>query len=160
MLDRRQQGRRYHTAPTGHLRHQNEAAFAVREGEKRVHETLESRPLGSSERPLRVAVIGSGPSGFYAIAALFKADSLEVNVDLFDRLPTPFGLVRGGVAPDHQKIKNVIRVYNRTAQHERFRFFGNVELGRHISVDDLRRHYDHIVYATGNRIGPQDGDPG
>jgi len=107
-----------------------------------VQETLENRPLGSSDRPLRVAVIGSGPSGFYAIAALFKADGIEADVDLFDRLPTPFGLVRGGVAPDHQKIKNVIRVYNRTAQHERFRFFGNVELGRDISVDDLVGWYN------------------
>ncbi len=136
-----------------------EAAIAVREGEKRVH-NLENRPLGSSERPLRVAVIGSGPSGFYAIAALFKVDGVEADVDLFDRLPTPFGLVRGGVAPDHQKIKNVIRVYNRTAQHERFRFFGNVELGPDISVDDLRRHYDHIVYATGNESDRKMGIPG
>ena len=135
-------------------------AFAVREGEERVRHTLENRPLGSSERPLRVAAIGSGPSGFYAIAALFKADGVEADVDLFDRLPTPFGLVRGGVAPDHQKIKNVIRVYNRTAQHERFRFFGNVELGRDISVDDLRRHYDHIVYATGNESDRRMGIPG
>ena len=115
-----------------------------------MHESLDNWPLGSTERPLRVAVIGSGPSGFYAIAALFKADGTEAGIDLFDRLPTPFGLVRGGVAPDHQKIKNVIRVYNRTAQNERFRFFGNVELGRDLSVEDLRRHYDHIVYATGN----------
>lgn len=135
-------------------------ASAGRGGEEQVHETSGSWPLGSSERPLRVAVIGSGPSGFYAIAALFKADGLEADVDLFDRLPTPFGLVRGGVAPDHQKIKNVIRVYNRTAQHDRFRFFGNVELGRDISVDDLRRHYDHIVYATGNESDRKMGIPG
>ena len=99
-----------------------EAAIAVREGEKRVHETLEDRPLGSSDRPLRVAVIGSGPSGFYAIAALFKADGVEADVDLFDRLPTPFGLVRGGVAPDHQKIKSVIRVYNRTGKIQILRY--------------------------------------
>ena len=70
--------------------------------------------LGSTERPLRVAVVGSGPSGFYAIGALFKSD-LVVEVDLFDRLPTPFGLVRGGVAPDHQKIKSVIRAYEKIA---------------------------------------------
>ncbi len=125
-----------------------------------MNEILENRPLGSSERPLRVAVIGSGPSGFYAIAALFKADGVDADVDLFDRLPTPFGLVRGGVAPDHQKIKNVIRVYNRTATHERFRFFGNVELGRDLSVADLRRHYDHIVYATGNESDRKMGIPG
>ena len=125
-----------------------------------MHESPDNRPLGSSERPLRVAVIGSGPSGFYAIAALFKADGVEAGVDLFDRLPTPFGLVRGGVAPDHQKIKNVIRVYNRTAQHERFRFFGNVEFGRDLTIEDLKRHYDHIVYATGNESDRKMGIPG
>ena len=125
-----------------------------------MHESPDNRPLGSSERPLRVAVVGSGPSGFYAIAALFKADGIEADVDLFDRLPTPFGLVRGGVAPDHQKIKNVIRVYNRTAQHERFRFFGNVEFGHDLTVEDLRRHYDHIVYATGNESDRKMGIPG
>ncbi len=125
-----------------------------------MHETSGSWHLGSSERPLRVAVIGSGPSGFYAIAALFKADGVTADVDLFDRLPTPFGLVRGGVAPDHQKIKNVIRVYNRTALHDRFRFFGNVELGRDVSVEDLLRHYDQIVYATGNGSDRKMGVPG
>lgn len=125
-----------------------------------MNETSENRPIGSTERPLRVAVVGSGPSGFYAIAALFKVDGVKADVDLFDRLPTPFGLVRGGVAPDHQKIKNVIRVYNRTARHERFRFFGNVELGRDISVDDLRRHYDQVVYATGNESDRKMGIPG
>ena len=125
-----------------------------------MHESPPNPLLGSDERPLRVAVIGSGPSGFYAIAALFKADGVEADVDLFDRLPTPFGLVRGGVAPDHQKIKNVIRVYNRTAQHERFRFFGNVEFGHDLTVEDLRRHYDHIVYATGNESDRKMGIPG
>ena len=125
-----------------------------------MHDSPTNPLLGSGERPLRVAVIGSGPSGFYAIAALFKADGVEADVDLFDRLPTPFGLVRGGVAPDHQKIKNVIRVYNRTAQHERFRFFGNVEFGRDLTVEDLGRHYDHIVYATGNESDRKMGIPG
>lgn len=125
-----------------------------------MHDSPPNPLLGSGERPLRVAVIGSGPSGFYAIAALFKADGVEADVDLFDRLPTPFGLVRGGVAPDHQKIKNVIRVYNRTAQHERFRFFGNVEFGRDLTVEDLERHYDHIVYATGNESDRKMGIPG
>ncbi|MBI4347090.1 MAG: FAD-dependent oxidoreductase [Elusimicrobia bacterium] len=106
--------------------------------------------VGSPERPLRVAIIGSGPSGFYAAEALLNAKDLAVQVDMFDRLPTPYGLVRGGVAPDHQKIKNVTMVYEKIAARPAFRFFGNVMLGRDIQVDDLRRHYDHIVYAVGN----------
>jgi ferredoxin--NADP+ reductase len=116
--------------------------------------------LGSAKRPLRVAVVGSGPSGFYAIGALFKASDLRVEVDLFDRLPTPFGLVRGGVAPDHQKIKKVIRVYDKTAEHKGFRFFGNVKIGRDLQVDDLLRHYDQVVYATGNETDRALGIPG
>lgn len=106
--------------------------------------------LGSAARPLRVAVIGSGPSAFYAVEALFKTENLAVRCDVFDRLPTPFGLVRGGVAPDHQKIKNVTRVYDKVAADPRFRFFGNVMLGRDLQVGDLQEHYDHIVYAVGN----------
>lgn len=106
--------------------------------------------LGSADRPLWVAVIGSGPSGFYAIDALFKAEGLHVHCDLFDRLPTPFGLVRGGVAPDHQKIKSVIAAYERTAAHENFRFFGHVALGTDVSVDELSSRYDCLIYAFGN----------
>ncbi|MEM9408694.1 MAG: FAD-dependent oxidoreductase [Acidobacteriota bacterium] len=115
--------------------------------------------LGSPERPLRVAVVGSGPSGFYAIGALFKSDH-EVEVDLFDRLPTPFGLVRGGVAPDHQKIKNVVRIYDKTAAHEKFRFFGNVKVGRDVSVEELLEHYDQVVLAVGNESDRSMGIPG
>ena len=115
--------------------------------------------LGSPDLPLRVAVVGSGPSGFYAIAALFKS-GLAVTVDLFDRLPTPFGLVRGGVAPDHQKIKSVIRVYNKTAENPAFRFFGNVAVGRDLSIDDLRRHYHQVVLAVGNESDRRLGIPG
>ncbi len=105
---------------------------------------------GSPERPLRVAIVGSGPSGFYAAEALLNAKDVVVQVDMFDRLPTPYGLVRGGVAPDHQKIKNVIMVYEKIAARPAFRFFGNVMLGRDLQVDDLARHYDQIVYAVGN----------
>jgi ferredoxin--NADP+ reductase len=98
---------------------------------------------------LTVAVVGAGPSGFYAVDALLKAPGLNVRVDLFDRLPTPYGLVRGGVAPDHQKIKSVTVVYEKTALDPRVRFFGNVKLGRDLTVDELRARYDKIVYAIG-----------
>ena len=99
-------------------------------------------------RAFRTAIIGAGPSGFYAADALLK--NLEsVSVDLFDRLPTPFGLVRYGVAPDHQKIKSVTRLYERTAKDERFRFLGNVEFGKDLSHEDIRHHYDAVIYTVG-----------
>jgi ferredoxin--NADP+ reductase len=115
---------------------------------------------GTAERPLCVAVIGSGPSGFYAAEALLKTPGLTVRVDVFDRLPTPFGLVRGGVAPDHQKIKAVIAVYERVAADPRIRFFGNVKLGVDVTVDDLRARYDQIVYAVGCESDRKMGIPG
>lgn len=97
----------------------------------------------------RVAVVGSGPAAFYTADALFKSGVEGVRVDLFDRLPVPFGLVRGGVAPDHQKIKSVVKVYDKIAANDGFRFFGNVSLGRDIQVDDLNTHYHQVVYAFG-----------
>ncbi|MDZ4699275.1 MAG: FAD-dependent oxidoreductase [Rhodothermales bacterium] len=113
---------------------------------------------GSPDQPFRVAIVGAGPSGFYAAAHLLKNPSVEV--DLFDRLPTPYGLVRGGVAPDHQKIKTVVRQYDKTAQDPRFRFFGNVELGRHLSVEDLHQFYHLICYTTGAQTDRTLGIPG
>ena len=105
----------------------------------------------------RVAVVGSGPAAFYTAEALFKTGPAGVRVDLFDRLPVPFGLVRGGVAPDHQKIKSVTRVYDKIAANDGFRFFGNVQLGRDVSVEDLNARYHHVVYAFGcesdNKLG-------
>lgn len=98
---------------------------------------------------MRVAVVGTGPSGMYAAGSLLAEAGLTVSVDLYDRLPAPFGLVRYGVAPDHQKIKNVVRVFDRTAQDPRVRFLGNVQVGRDLSRQDLRRHYHQIVYAVG-----------
>ena len=109
---------------------------------------------------MRVAIIGSGPAGFYAAEALLKRTDTVVEVDMFDRLPTPYGLVRGGVAPDHQKIKTVARVFASTAARPTFRFLGNVCLGRDLSVEDLRRHYHQIVYATGNEADRRLGIPG
>ena len=115
--------------------------------------------LGSEERPLRVAVVGSGPSGFYATEAMFKAEP-RVQVDMFDRLAAPFGLVRYGVAPDHEKIKSVIKVYERIASTADFKFFGNVRVGRDITVAELRVHYDAIVFACGAQTDRRLGIPG
>src|ERR1035437_746810 len=109
---------------------------------------------------MRVAIIGSGPAGFYAAEALLKRADAVVDVDMFDRLPTPYGLVRGGVAPDHLKIKTVIRVFATTAARPTFRFLGNVRLGRDVTVEGWRRHDHQIVYATGNEADRRLGIPG
>jgi len=106
-----------------------------------------------------VAIVGSGPSGFYAAAALLKADA-EVRVTMFERFPTPFGLVRFGVAPDHAKIRNVIKAYSVTAAHEHFRYFGNVEIGRDLTVAELREAYDAVVLAFGAASDRKLGIPG
>ncbi len=116
--------------------------------------------LGSPDRPLAVAIVGAGPSGFYAAEALLKAPGLTVRVDLFDRLPTPFGLVRGGVAPDHQKIKSVAAVYERTAQDPRLRFFGAVKLGRDFTAEELAARHDAVIYAVGCESDRHMGIPG
>jgi ferredoxin--NADP+ reductase len=108
---------------------------------------------------VRVAVVGSGPAGFYAAAALL-ASELDVEVDMIERLPTPWGLVRLGVAPDHPNIKAVSRAFERTAADERFRFFGNVEVGRDVTHDELRERYDAIVYSVGAQTDRQLGIPG
>jgi ferredoxin--NADP+ reductase len=107
-----------------------------------------------------VAVFGAGPAGFYAADHLLNQRDVTAEVDLFDRLPTPYGLVRYGVAPDHQKIKSVTAVYDRTASHPRFRFFGNVEFGRHVMLDDLKPLYHQILFATGAQTDRRLGIPG
>jgi ferredoxin--NADP+ reductase len=116
--------------------------------------------VGTQENPLRVAIVGAGPSGFYAAEHILKDEDTHAQVDLFDRLPTPFGLVRGGVAPDHPKIKSVIRVYEKTAAREGFRFFGNVKVGHDIEVGDLERLYHAIVFTVGCETDRQLGIPG
>ncbi|MCJ7703067.1 MAG: FAD-dependent oxidoreductase [Anaerolineales bacterium] len=104
-------------------------------------------------RPLRVAIIGAGPAGFYTAGQLLNQEEFPLEVDLFDRLPTPYGLVRGGVAPDHQKIKTVTRIYEKIAKKEGFRFFGNIEFGTDIHLADLRAYYHQVVFATGAQTG-------
>lgn len=106
--------------------------------------------IGTDNAPLRVAIIGSGPSGFYAADHLQKQKDMVIEIDMFERLPTPFGLVRGGVAPDHQKIKSVTKLYDRIAQKDSFRFFGNVTFGKDISHADLQDHYHAVIYAVGS----------
>ena len=105
--------------------------------------------VGTAEQPLRVAIIGAGPTGFYAADALLRKEGVLVEVDLYDRLPTPYGLVRLGVAPDHQKIKSVTAVFDKVAATPRFRFFGGVEFGKDVTLVDLRAHYHQILYSTG-----------
>lgn len=116
--------------------------------------------LGTAQNPLRVAIIGSGPSGFYAADHYLKQKGIVALVDMFERLPTPHGLVRGGVAPDHAKIKSVTKVYDRIAANPQFRFFGNVEFSSDVTHDDLAAHYHQIIYATGAQTDRQLGIPG
>src|SRR5688572_22134947 len=103
---------------------------------------------GTEQRPLRVAVVGSGPSGFYATEALFKS-GLHVQVDMYERLPVPYGLVRSGVAPDHPKLKQAIQVYANVAETPGFRFFGHVTIGKDIAVNVLQSIYDATIYTCG-----------
>ena len=117
--------------------------------------------IGSrTEQPLRVAIVGSGPAGFYTAEHILKHEGTHAEVDMFDRLPTPYGLVRFGVAPDHPKIKSVIRVYEKTAARPEFRFFGNVEVGNDVSVDELRERYHAVVFAYGTATDRHLGIPG
>lgn len=115
---------------------------------------------GIPEQPLRIAILGAGPAGFYAAAALLKAEGLKIEVDMYDRLPTPFGLVRAGVAPDHQKDKSVTRAYDKSARDPHFRFCGNIEYGQHLKLGDLQRFYHQIVFATGTQSDRALGIPG
>jgi ferredoxin--NADP+ reductase len=109
--------------------------------------------------PLRVAVVGSGPAGFYAAGALLDAD-VPVEVDMIERLPTPWGLVRLGVAPDHPKLKSVSRAFERIADKPGFRFLGHIEIGRDLHHEDLVRLYDAVVYAVGAQTDRRLGIPG
>src|SRR5262245_44891128 len=109
---------------------------------------------------LRVAVVGSGPAGFYAAAHLLASEEPAVEVDMLERLPTPWGLVRLGVAPDHPNIKSVSRAFEKTAMRPGFRFFGNVDVGRDVTHEDLARLYDAVVYTVGAQTDRQIGISG
>ena len=115
--------------------------------------------LGTRNNPLIVAVVGSGPSGFYAIDALIKAD-LEVRINMFERLPVPYGLVRSGVAPDHPKLKQVINVYARIAEAEQFNYIGNVTTGKDISIGELRATHHALILTCGAETDRRLGIPG
>ncbi|TNE85059.1 MAG: NADP oxidoreductase [Deltaproteobacteria bacterium] len=108
---------------------------------------------------MRIAIVGSGPSGFYAAQSLL-ASHPTARIDLLERLPTPYGLVRGGVAPDHQKIKRVVKTYAKTAADPRVRWFGNIELGRDVTIDELLARYDQVVLAVGAQSARKLGIPG
>ena len=112
-----------------------------------------------STHPLRVLVVGAGPSGFYTAEALLK-DLQDVSVDLLDRLPTPYGLVRYGVAPDHQKIKSVTKMYEKTSQDPRLRFLGNVNFGSDLTHAEAKKHYHAVVYTVGASADRNLGIPG
>ncbi|MBV8785449.1 MAG: FAD-dependent oxidoreductase [Mycobacterium sp.] len=104
-------------------------------------------------RPYYVAIVGSGPSGYFAAASLLKlsdaAEPIDIHVDMLEMLPTPWGLVRSGVAPDHPKIKSISAQFEKTAAHPRFRFFGNLVVGEHVHAAELADRYDAVVYAVG-----------
>jgi ferredoxin/flavodoxin---NADP+ reductase len=115
---------------------------------------------GDPSEPLRVAIVGSGPAGFYAAEALLGHPEMAIEVDMIDRLPTPFGLVRAGVAPDHPKIKSVIKRYEKTAGHDAYRFFGHVTVGRDVSAEELAELYHAVVWAYGAGADRKLGIPG
>jgi ferredoxin--NADP+ reductase len=122
---------------------------------------LPSESAAAATRPLRVAVVGAGPAGIYAAEALSQQESVPIAVDLLDRLPTPFGLVRHGIAPDHEKMRALRTTLHHALDHPRVRFVGNVDIGVDLSLAELRRHVDAVVYtygASGDRQLGIDGE--
>ena len=115
-------------------------------------------------RPYHVAIVGSGPSGYFAAASLLKFadadDDADVRVDMLEMLPTPWGLVRSGVAPDHPKIKSISAQFEKTALDPRFRFFGNIVVGEHVQTTELAERYDAVIYAVGAQSDRALGIPG
>jgi ferredoxin--NADP+ reductase len=116
--------------------------------------------LGTPDRPLRIAIIGAGPAGLYAADRLLRESDLALTVDVFNRFPTPFGLVRDGVAPDHQSIKAVARIFDKVLADPRVRFFGNVTYGVDLHHRELKRRYHQLVYAVGAQADRRMSVPG
>ena len=115
--------------------------------------------LGTEQNPLRVAIIGAGPSGFYASEALIRSD-LNVEIDLIERLPAPYGLVRSGVAPDHPKLKQAIKVYDKIAsENPQLNYIGNVTVGKDITVDELRESHHALIFTCGAETDRRLGIP-
>ena len=110
----------------------------------------------------KVAIVGAGPAGYFAAQALqnLQSDELNFSIDMIERLPTPWGLVRSGVAPDHPKIKTVSKVFEKIAHEENFRLFANLELGSDFTLEQLKEKYDAVVIATGSALGKKLGIPG
>ena len=110
----------------------------------------------------KIAIVGAGPAGYFAAQALQNSvtEDLTFTIDMIERLPTPWGLVRSGVAPDHPKIKTVAKVFEKIASESNFRLFGNVELGKDVALADLTKKYDAVIMATGSAIGKRLGIPG
>lgn len=116
--------------------------------------------VNQTRRPLRVAIVGAGPAGFYAAAALIAAPDIEARVDLLERLPAPYGLVRFGVAPDHQRIKRASAAFERIAASPQCRLLGNVEVGRDVTIAELLEMYDQVLITTGSASDRKLGIPG
>jgi ferredoxin--NADP+ reductase len=116
--------------------------------------------LATPDRPLRIAIIGAGPAGLYAAEHLLRKPGIVLTIDIFNRFPTPFGLVRDGVAPDHQSIKTVVRIFDRVLADPRVRFFGNVTYGVDLHHRELKRLYHQIVYAVGAQADRRMSIPG
>ncbi len=110
----------------------------------------------------KIAIVGAGPAGYFAAQALqnLRSEDLQFAIDMIERLPTPWGLVRSGVAPDHPKIKTVSKVFEKVANEPNFRLFGNIELGSDITIEQLKERYDAVVIATGSALGKKLGIPG
>ena len=110
----------------------------------------------------KVAIVGAGPAGYFAALALnnLQTEELQFSIDMIERLPTPWGLVRSGVAPDHPKIKTVAKVFEKVASEPNFRLFANVELGSDLTIQQLKEMYDAVVIATGSALGKKLGIPG